>query len=239
MTQKIRPYTTLFMLMSLDGKISSGASDDFDVDSDWKRINGVREGLFQYYDLEQETDLFSLNSGRTWAKIGFNKKKDEPDKTPVTFVVIDNKPHLSPSGIEYAAKKARKLIVVTTNPHSPAIEMKTKHQNISILQYHRTINFSDMMEKLKTDFDADHLTIQTGGTLNAEFLRAGLVDRILIVIAPLLVGGQTTPSLVSGEPIATLTELNQLTVLTLVSCKQLKNSFLQLEYSVQPETHVT
>ena len=62
MTQKIRPYTTLFMLMSLDGKISSGASDDFDVDSDWKRINGVREGLFQYYDLEQETDLFSLNS---------------------------------------------------------------------------------------------------------------------------------------------------------------------------------
>ncbi len=29
-----RPVTTLFMLMSLDGKISPGASDDLDMDKD-------------------------------------------------------------------------------------------------------------------------------------------------------------------------------------------------------------
>ena len=48
-----RPITTLFMLMSLDGKISPGASDDLDVDKDFPKIAGLKEGLPQYYEIEQ------------------------------------------------------------------------------------------------------------------------------------------------------------------------------------------
>lgn len=70
-----RSITTLFMLESLDGKISSGDSDNLDADKDWCRINGVKEGLQQYYDIEQTTDLFSINTGRVMAKIGLNEKK--------------------------------------------------------------------------------------------------------------------------------------------------------------------
>ena len=33
-----RPITTLFMLMSVDGKISTGATDDLDVDKDFPKI---------------------------------------------------------------------------------------------------------------------------------------------------------------------------------------------------------
>ena len=36
-----RPITTLFMLMSLDGKISPGASDALDVDKDFPKIDGL------------------------------------------------------------------------------------------------------------------------------------------------------------------------------------------------------
>jgi len=39
-----RPITTLFMLMSLDGKISPGASDDLDVDKDFPKIAGLKKG---------------------------------------------------------------------------------------------------------------------------------------------------------------------------------------------------
>ena len=67
-----RPITTLFMLMSVDGKISTGASDNLDVDKDFPKITGVKEGLHQYYEIEQTTDLWSLNSGRVQAKIGVN-----------------------------------------------------------------------------------------------------------------------------------------------------------------------
>ena len=44
-----RPITTLFMLMSADGKINTGATDEFDVDRDFPKIPGVMEGLNQYY----------------------------------------------------------------------------------------------------------------------------------------------------------------------------------------------
>ena len=47
-----RPVTTLFMLMSLDGKISTGAGDGLDFDRDLPRVPGVAEGLRQYYELE-------------------------------------------------------------------------------------------------------------------------------------------------------------------------------------------
>lgn len=69
-----RPITTLFMLMSLDGKISTGSTDNMDVDKDFPLIEGVKEGLNQYYEIEQTTDLWSLNSGRVQAKVGVNEK---------------------------------------------------------------------------------------------------------------------------------------------------------------------
>jgi riboflavin biosynthesis pyrimidine reductase len=34
------------------------------------------------------------------------------------------------------------------------------------------------------------MTIQSGGTLNAKWVRLGLVDEVSVVIAPLLVGGK-------------------------------------------------
>jgi 2,5-diamino-6-(ribosylamino)-4(3H)-pyrimidinone 5'-phosphate reductase len=58
-----RPIATLFMLMSVDGKISTGSTDELDVDRDFPKIPGVREGLHQYYEIEQTTDLWSFNTG--------------------------------------------------------------------------------------------------------------------------------------------------------------------------------
>ena len=94
-----RPITTLFMLMSVDGKISTGATDDLDVDRDFPKIVGVQEGLHQYYEIEQTTDLWSLNSGRVQKKMGVNSK-GMPNKSSVSFVIIDNN-HLTKQGIRY------------------------------------------------------------------------------------------------------------------------------------------
>ena len=60
--RKIKPITTLFMLMSVDGKISTGAVDELDVDREFPRINGMKEGVYQYYEIEKTTDLWSINS---------------------------------------------------------------------------------------------------------------------------------------------------------------------------------
>ena len=96
-----RPITTLFMLESLDGKINSGSSDILDADKDWCKIEGVKEGLNQYYEIETTTDYYSLNTGRVMAKIGVNDKKELHKKVDVSFIIIDNKPHINENGINY------------------------------------------------------------------------------------------------------------------------------------------
>lgn len=103
------------MLESLDGKISSGNSDELDADRDWCKIAGVKEGLHQYYEIEATTDLYSLNTGRVMAKIGVNERKDFHEKVDVKFIIIDNKPHLNAKGINYLCNWVEKLILVTTN----------------------------------------------------------------------------------------------------------------------------
>lgn len=51
-----RPINTLFMLMSLDGKISSENNDELDADKDWCKIDGVKGEINQYYEIEKATE---------------------------------------------------------------------------------------------------------------------------------------------------------------------------------------
>ena len=225
-----RPITTLFMLESLDGKISSGANDNLDADKDFPKIDGVKEGLHQYYELEQETDLFSLNTGRVMAKIGVNDKKEYHDKIDVvTFVIIDNKPHLNENGIDYLCHWVGKVILVTTNKEHPAFNLN--YDNLDILLYDE-LDLNRLLEDLYSKYNAERLTIQSGGTLNGLFVRNKLIDYVNIVIAPILVGGRDVPTLVDGESIKDESELNKLLPLELLECNKLKNSYIELKYKV-------
>lgn len=226
---KNRPVTTLFMLMSVDGKISSGASDMLDPDKDWCIIPGVREGLYQYYEIEETTALWSLNTGRVMKKIGVNSRTDIPQKIPCSFVIIDNKPHLSQNGINYLCRWVNKLYIVTHNINHPALSMQRDNLNI-IMQ--NKFDLPGLLETLKDKYQVERLTIQSGGMMNCEFLRHKLFDYIDIVVAPLLVGGKDTPTLIDGEAIVMQSQLNKLGALRLKGCKVLKDSYIRLTYEV-------
>ena len=222
-----RPITTLFMLMSVDGKISPGATDDLDFDKDLPHISGVKEGLQQYYDIEQTTDLWSLNSGRVQTKMGVNDK-EPPAKTPVSFVLIDNH-HLTENGVRYFCARSKEFVLVTANRAHPAF--KVNELNLHII-YQDKLDLHDMLRKLKENYGCDRITIQTGGTLNGMFLREKLFDYVDIVVAPLLVGGKDTTTLIDGESILTPEQLYKLGVLELESIQPLDGSYIRLRYKV-------
>ena len=229
---KKRPITTLFMLESLDGKISSGNTDELDADKDWCEIEGVKEGLHQYYEIEATTDYFSLNTGRVMAKIGVNDRKEYHSKIEVKFVIIDNKPHLNENGIDYICNWVESLILVTTNKNHIAYSLTDKYDNLDIL-YYEELDLTRLLEDLSSKYNAERLTIQSGGNLNGLFLRNNLIDYVNIVIAPLLVGGKDVPTLIDGEAISNSEELNKLKALELIECNQLDNSYIQLKYKVK------
>ena len=228
---KEKPITTLFMLESLDGKISSGNNDNLDADKDWCQIDGVKEGLYQYYEIETTTDFYSLNTGRVMAKIGVNERTKYHDKIDCRFIIIDNKPHLNEKGIDYICHWVNKLILVTTNKNHVAYSLREKYDNLDILFYN-DLDLKTLLTDMGKKYGAKAITIQSGGTLNGKFLRDNLIDYVNIVIAPLLVGGKDTSTLIDGESIISSKELGKLKALKLIECKQLDDSNIQLKYKV-------
>ena len=222
-----RPVTTLFMLVSVDGKISTGATDEMDVDSDFPQIPVLKEGLHQYYEIEQTTDLWSFNTGRVQAKMGVNTK-EIPARTPVSFVLLDNH-HLNEHGVRYFCGRSNQFVLITTNKEHPAFGVNENNLHI-ILQ--EQLSLADALTLLKERYGCDRLTIQSGGTVNSLFLRGKLFDFVDIVVAPVLIGGKDTSTLIDGRSLLTKDELSQLGVLHLIEARVLQDSYVRLRYKV-------
>lgn len=165
------------------------------------------------------------------AKIGVNDKIEYPNKIDVTFIIIDNKPHLNEKGIDYLCHWVNKLILVTTNKEHIAVNLKEKYNNLDILFY-ENLNLKQMLEDIYSKYNANRLTIQSGGNLNGLFVREKLIDYVDIVIAPIIIGGSDVSTLVDGESIKDKNELSKLMPLELLECNKLNNSYIELKYKV-------
>ena len=60
------------------------------------------------------------------------------------------------------------------------------------------------LARLKSEYGCERITIQTGGTLNGLFLREKLFDYVDIVVAPVLIGGKDTSTLIDGKSLLCL-----------------------------------
>ncbi len=69
-------------------------------------------------------------------------------------------------------------------------------------------------------------------------LKKGLIDSVSIVIAPCLIGGANTQSLVGGKSLHTEADLKNIKALQLVKNETLKNSYIHLKYKVINETNI-
>ncbi|MBR5409841.1 MAG: dihydrofolate reductase family protein [Clostridia bacterium] len=223
----LRPITTLFMLASADGKISTGATDDLDVDRDFPKLDGVKQGLSQYYEIEQTTDLWSFNTGRVQAKMGANEKPFPP-KSPVSFVLLDNT-HLTSHGVRYFCAKSKEFVLITSNRDHPAFGVDA--DNLHII-FQDKISLGDAFARLRKDFGCERLTLQSGGTVNGLLLREKLIDFVDLVVAPVLVGGKDTPTLIDGASLTSPDELSKLSILKLIACDVLRDSYIRLRYEV-------
>ena len=97
--------------------------------------------------LVQTTDLWSYNTGRVQEKMGVNKK-EMPNKTPVSFVILDNH-HLSEHGVRYFCALSKKAVIITSNPEHPAFGVN--ESNLHII-YQEKISIKEALERLKTEY---------------------------------------------------------------------------------------
>ena len=66
-------------------------------------------------------------------------------------------------------------------------------------------------------------------------LREKLFDYVDIVVAPILIGGKDTSTLIDGQSLVDKADLNKLGVLQLEDCSALEDSYIRLRYKVVKE----
>jgi len=119
--------------------------------------------------------------------------------------------------------------LITTNKTHPAFNIKA--DNLHII-YQENLSLEDALIELKKNHGCERITIQSGGTVNGMFLREKIFDYVDIVVAPVLIGGKETSTLVDGAALTKENELDKLGVLSLIGCDVLENSYIRLRYKV-------
>ena len=224
---RTRPETTLFLSLSVDGRITSHDSDDFDPDPKWKQQPGVRGLLQQFYEFN-EPGMSALTIGSYMSKVGVNTRQAVPKKEKVSLVVLDPDADLNLQGIKYLTQNLEHLYYVCLKSH-PIASTKTKKSNhlpnLSLITYSQEIDLGDLFARLYQDHHIHNLAIHSIAPLNADLLDAGLIDHLSVIITPLLVGGHGTPALQDADVFA-------IRPLQLVSSQIFSNNFINLRYDV-------
>jgi len=90
----------------------------------------------------------------------------------------------------------------------------------------KKLDLARVLEKLRQNFGIRRLLLEGGGGLNGSMLRAGLIDELSLLIAPVADGSLGTPTLFDGGAAAG-------TKLTLRSTKRLTGGVVWLRYRVR------
>ena len=197
-----RPFVTLKGAMSLDGKIATSTGD-----SQW--ISG--EASLRYaHRLRHSHDAIVVGISTAL--------KDDPKLTtrlgrlrahqPIR-VILDASGRLSPESKLFDESPGGQVwVVVGTGCQKKSVD-RLSGRGARVLTLPETspgqIDLSRLLSELK---EAGALTVlvEGGSQVNASFLIAGLVDRVRVVLAPLVIGGEDAIGWIGGRSPARLSE---------------------------------
>lgn len=192
-----RPFVTLKYAMTLDGKIAT-----YTGHSKW--ISGENSRL-QVHQLRDEMDAILVGIGTVLKDNPFltTRLPDRQGKNPVR-VILDSRLQI-PLDTNVLNDEA-KTIIVTTTEADPKKIVELEKNNVTLIYCSKNeqgICLEEMLDQLYK-FGITDILVEGGGEVNASFIRAGLVNKFIIYIAPKLLGGRRSISPVAGEDLETM-----------------------------------
>lgn len=193
-----KPFVIMKTAMSLDGKIATQSGE-----SKW--ITGeVARG-----------NVHNLRNSLMAIMVGVNTViKDNPEltcrvedgKNPIR-IILDSSLRIPLNSKVITDKKARTIIATTEKASVDKLSILTQ-SGIEVLvtsSKNGQVNLKELMVKLG-EINIDSILVEGGGTLNFEALKAGIVDKVQIYIAPKFIGGNMSKTPVEGMGIESLQE---------------------------------
>lgn len=201
------PYVVLKAAMTLDGQTAAGNGD-----SKWISCAASREIVHQ---LRNQVDGIMVGSGTVQAdNPRLTTRLDEAGRDPVR-IVFDGKLETSPQAAVYAQSSKAKAVLVTSSAHSAVALQPYRDAGVEIIQVTRNADGLDLSAALVElgKKKLQHILLEGGSTLGGAMMRAGLVDRVMIFVAPKLLGG-VGRSLLAGAGVASISEAYPLVNMT-------------------------
>jgi diaminohydroxyphosphoribosylaminopyrimidine deaminase/5-amino-6-(5-phosphoribosylamino)uracil reductase len=174
-----RPYVTIKAAVTLDGKIATRAGD-----SRWVTGPAARE---EVHRLRDRADAVLVGAGTARA--------DDPLLTTrlprgagrdAIRVVLDTRLALPRTLHLFRPRSAAPTLVATTVARPPPLGAGV--EAVRCAARGGRIDLEDLLAKL-AGRGITHLLVEGGAEVHASFLAAGLVDRVVLFLAPKLLGG--------------------------------------------------
>jgi 2,5-diamino-6-(ribosylamino)-4(3H)-pyrimidinone 5'-phosphate reductase len=223
-----RPYVTLNVAITVDGKTDTIARQGAAISSayDRERVDRLRAEsdavMVGGHTLLGDDPRLTVKSETLRADRLSRGLEENPIKVGVvTNAAIPMDSRFMTTGL------ARKIIFTTTQTETDQISRLRQHgAQVFITQGHR-VDLEAALQELK-QIGVERLLVEGGGTLNEALLKRNLVDDIIVYIAPLIFGGASAPTFVSG---AGLERLNAI-LLQLTTVDTHKDGGILLRYIV-------
>lgn len=188
-----RPWVTLKVAMSLDGKVAS-------VDGQSKYLTSER-ALQRAHELRRTHDAILVGSGTVLAddpRLTFRGTRRGHD--PVR-VILDGRGRIAPSAQVFQRESTAPTLVFTSEAASSAWERDIFSVGGEVVTVATNpdggLALVEVLEHL-ADRHILSLLVEGGPTVHASFIREGLADQWMSYGAPLILGGQAAPGPVAG-----------------------------------------
>lgn len=186
------PFVTVKMAMSMDGKSATRSGDSRWISSE--------ESRREVHVLRSQSDAVMVGVGtvldddpRLTVRMGLKDAKnplrvvvDSSARTPVDSRVADT-------------SEAATIIAVTSNAVPERLE-RYREREIEVLEAGcaERVDLEALLQELARR-GVSALMVEGGPQLVASLLEEGLVDKIVVYVAPVIIGGREAPGIVGGR----------------------------------------
>ncbi len=200
------PFVTLKAASSLDGKTAAT-----DGSSKWITGPAAREDVQR---LRAAADAVVVGSGTVVADDPALTVRDPAYRgRPVLRVVIDGSGRTPPDA-QVLDRSAPTLIATTTRADRRTVDAwEARGADVVTFDTDETggVSVPEVLAHLGKR-DVQSVLVEGGGTLAWSFVREGAVDRVVMYVAPKLVGGLRAPGALMGEGFAPIDEALELRI---------------------------
>ncbi|GAB6085403.1 bifunctional diaminohydroxyphosphoribosylaminopyrimidine deaminase/5-amino-6-(5-phosphoribosylamino)uracil reductase RibD [Alkaliphilus crotonatoxidans] len=207
-----KPFCILKTAMTLDGKIAT-------VTGDAKWISGQKSRAYVHHIRNRVSGIMVGVNTVIADNPMLNTRKSGQEVTHPTRIIVDSHCRIPlTSHVVTTAKEQPTIIASTRDVDSHRIAQLKEHQ-VEVIQLpsrNGRVDLVSLMAELGKR-EIDSVLLEGGSTLNGSALEASIVDKIMVFVAPKILGGERAPTPVGGNGIKQVIDAIQLENITVKS----------------------